>query len=537
MTIALDDADDAELAAALRESLQLHQHGAGMSAEAQLRWALRESAAEAARSTAPEPPPLRQPRSTAPEPPPPRQPRQRLARNPAVAAEMQSGQAPPTVPATPTTEEATGQTIRPTRQNRARLWRERKRAAAAEAAVGETLMAVLDEGSAEGALSVEGRRQRQPRRGPPIAPACASGEHSSWHLPELPPPAEWSAVDSRSTASPVVVWLRQDMRLADNPALHAAARTGRPVIPLFILPAASEEGNWPLSGVARYWQHHALSNLQHSLRALRSALVLRDASEPGRHRLGRLGCTFAERTCGGGTLAQLLGVVDECGAGAVYWNACYEPWRRSIDAAAADALRRAGVDTYELPGATLYEPWQARPDEKAISMGFGSVGFFLSACAACGEPPAPLAAPTALRSPPAWPSSLRCSDLGLAALPRRPSDGEIIDWAKGVRGFWAAGEAGAHAALEGFLTEGVARFEGRQRHRADQRNTAVISPYLRFGELTSRQVVARVRAAFAGRALPLTFLRRLAWRDLACTRPAPAPHSHGEGRVPCATSP
>jgi electron transport complex protein RnfB len=33
-------------------------------------------------------------------------------------------------------------------------------------------------------------------------------------------------------ASPVIVWFRQDLRLADNPALSAAAETGRPVIPL-----------------------------------------------------------------------------------------------------------------------------------------------------------------------------------------------------------------------------------------------------------------------------------------------------------------
>ena len=58
------------------------------------------------------------------------------------------------------------------------------------------------------------------------------------------------------------------MRLEDNPALVAAAATNRPVIPVYVQPALDEEGGWPLAGAARYWQHHALNQLQHSLHKL-----------------------------------------------------------------------------------------------------------------------------------------------------------------------------------------------------------------------------------------------------------------------------
>ena len=34
-------------------------------------------------------------------------------------------------------------------------------------------------------------------------------------------------------AAPVLVWFRNDLRLSDHPALHAAAATGRPILPLF----------------------------------------------------------------------------------------------------------------------------------------------------------------------------------------------------------------------------------------------------------------------------------------------------------------
>ena len=35
--------------------------------------------------------------------------------------------------------------------------------------------------------------------------------------------------------SRVIVWFRQDLRLADNPALDAAVQSGAEILPLFIL--------------------------------------------------------------------------------------------------------------------------------------------------------------------------------------------------------------------------------------------------------------------------------------------------------------
>jgi deoxyribodipyrimidine photo-lyase len=35
--------------------------------------------------------------------------------------------------------------------------------------------------------------------------------------------------------SPSIVWFRDDLRLADNPALHAAVDRGEPIICLYVL--------------------------------------------------------------------------------------------------------------------------------------------------------------------------------------------------------------------------------------------------------------------------------------------------------------
>jgi catechol 2,3-dioxygenase len=47
--------------------------------------------------------------------------------------------------------------------------------------------------------------------------------------------------------APAIVWLRQDLRLADNPALAAAATRGGPVVPVYIW-SPEEEGGLPPGG-------------------------------------------------------------------------------------------------------------------------------------------------------------------------------------------------------------------------------------------------------------------------------------------------
>ena len=199
----------------------------------------------------------------------------------------------------------------------------------------------------------------------PLCPTLPSGtrEDPSWHLPELSPAgAECRAAQrlapAAAAAGTVLVWLRVgDFRLADNPALHAAAQTDAAVVPVFVLPPASEEGGWPLRGAARFWAHHSLNQLQHSLESLGSHLVLRDGSHEG------------------GSGGALLRLAAETGARAVLFNALYEPWHVAIDAQVAAALRAAGVGVHEFRGNVLYEPGVASPDEGPNRHGFGSVGF------------------------------------------------------------------------------------------------------------------------------------------------------------------
>src|SRR5690606_19444489 len=132
---------------------------------------------------------------------------------------------------------------------------------------------------------------------------------------------------------PVIVWFRQDLRLADNPALAAAVKRGGPVIPVYIHDEAGA-GDWPAGGASRWWLHHSLTALDAALRARGSRLIL----------------------AAGESAAVLDGLVSATGADAVYWNRCYEPAAIARDKSIKSALTSAGVQAASFNAALLFEP-------------------------------------------------------------------------------------------------------------------------------------------------------------------------------------
>ena len=79
------------------------------------------------------------------------------------------------------------------------------------------------------------------------------------------------------SSGPALVWFRQDLRLADNPALSQALSAHSAVIPVFIQ-SPDEEGDWPAGGATRWWLHHSLESLDRDLREKGSRLVLRSGA-------------------------------------------------------------------------------------------------------------------------------------------------------------------------------------------------------------------------------------------------------------------
>lgn len=281
--------------------------------------------------------------------------------------------------------------------------------------------------------------------------------------------------------SPCIVWFRDDLRLSDHPALHAASKSGAPVILLYVLDDESIALR-PLGGAVRWWLAQSLRALDASISAIGGKLVLRR---------GRAADVIA-------ALAR------DADAGMVLWNEIAQAPHQAIEDDVTAALADLDVGTRSFPGDLLVKPEAVRTKE---DRGLRVFTPFWRRVVGLGDPAKPLPAPKALKPGPRIASD-KLSDWKLE--PSKP------DWAGGLREMWTPGEAAAQKHLRGFLKSGVGGYSG-DRDRPDREGTSRLSPHLRFGEISPRQVWYAAR--FAAAEHPNLagdidkFLSELGWRE------------------------
>lgn len=290
-------------------------------------------------------------------------------------------------------------------------------------------------------------------------------------------------VEGAADRGAAIVWFRDDLRLADNPALTEAARSGLPVIALYILDEAGDRR--PLGAASRWWLHGSLAALRTDLNALGIPLVLR-RGDPRR---------------------ILPDIAREAGAAVVAWNRRYGKAEIDLDAGLKTALSADGIRVASCNGALLVEPWTVANKSGGYFRVFSP--FWRACLPLLDEVRSPLPVP-AMAGRPGNLESDRLEDWAL--LPTRP------DWAGGLRSTWTPGEAGARARLDHFLDEGLARY-------ADERDApaagavSMLSPHLRFGEISPVAILAAVETYAAAHALPRKpvekFVAELGWREFS----------------------
>ncbi|MDQ4137367.1 MAG: DNA photolyase family protein [Actinomycetota bacterium] len=282
---------------------------------------------------------------------------------------------------------------------------------------------------------------------------------------------------SADHASPSLVWLRDDLRIADNPALTAAAERDAPVVAVFVLDDESPEVR-PIGSASRWWLHFSLTNLAERLNALGSPLVLRRGP--------------AEKV-----IPQL---VEETGADAVFWNRRYSA-AREVDARLKRRLREDGVQADSFAANLLFEP-------HTVTNGDGDpYRVYTPFWRACRQRDVrPLTTPPDHLTPPSQPVHSDPLD-SWQLLPTAP------DWAGGLRETWLPGEPAALEALEAFVDGALAEYGLRD--QPSQPATSRLSPRLRFGELSPVQVWHRITSAVPGPDANVAekFLGELGWRE------------------------
>jgi deoxyribodipyrimidine photo-lyase len=279
--------------------------------------------------------------------------------------------------------------------------------------------------------------------------------------------------------SPVIVWFRQDLRLSDNPALRAAAATGAPVIPVFVLDDDAA-GDWKPGSASRWWLRKSLASLDDSLD-------------------GALRLLYGEA---GRIIPEL---VSDTGAAAIYWNRCVEPWRVQRDADIKSALLSSDVEVHTYNGGYVYDPAEISKKDGTPYRVF--TPFYRNGCLENGpEPRVPLPVPSDLHLDKGVDTGRSRSDSALTA----------YSWFDGGTRDWEPGEAGAKKTLERFIEHGLRDYaEGRD--RPDRENVSYLGPHLHFGEISPQQARAAVleqQGKIPDDAID-KFLSELGWRDFS----------------------
>ncbi|WP_454783318.1 cryptochrome/photolyase family protein [Legionella sp. WA2022007384] len=279
--------------------------------------------------------------------------------------------------------------------------------------------------------------------------------------------------------SSALVWFRQDLRLADNPAFFEACTNHETVIPVYIL----DEKNSVLGEAQAWWLHHSLQALNNSLTT-------------------QLGLTLILRK--GNPLDIILDLIKTVRVEAIYWNRCYEPKNIERDKEIKAALQKSGMDVFSFNGSLLNEPWTIR----------NKTGDFFKVFTpywkTCRQ--ALSAQPEQLISHHFTSVSLKSDEINdWRLLPH-------LDWASQFPDFWTPGEEGAKRRLQEFIKNHLHGYK-TNRNIPEKNATSHLSPHLHFGEISPWTILRAVEYAKLNPQCDLAgaehFLSELGWREFS----------------------
>lgn len=275
-----------------------------------------------------------------------------------------------------------------------------------------------------------------------------------------------------------LVWFRNDLRLADNPALSAACAAETPVRACFTI-------------TPEQWQAHDWS-------PARVRLVMASASAVARELAG-LGIPihFLHARRFDDSLEQIEQLCRDQDISRVHFNEEYGVNERRRDRTLHQRLQDLGIQVHKYRDQTIVQVGEILTGKQQPYAVFTPFSRRWRAWIE-EHPPRVLPLP-GLRGTPLQPAAI----------------GAIPEPFRGTMALPEAGENAAHRQLEQFLEQEVYRY-GEQRDFPALQGTSQISPYLACGTLSGRQCLVAARQALATGTNPdgvWTWINELAWRD------------------------
>jgi deoxyribodipyrimidine photo-lyase len=283
---------------------------------------------------------------------------------------------------------------------------------------------------------------------------------------------------------PIVVWIRRDFRLSDNPALAWASQQKQPLILVVIVNRKKQA--WNPGAASDWWLHHSIEAFTESVRECGGKVELLEGNPD----------------------TELSRVIEESGADTVVWNRRYEPALIDLDKKIKKQLSARGVRVESFPGNLCHEPWQVQRNDKHPYKVFTAY----------------------------WRASLKVESIELVNRVRtirsfrKKITGSVrlaqlnllpkLDWADNFPEYWQPGEAGAEKQLKSLIQHQLTDYQNARDLPAVD-GTSRLSPHLAFGEISPRTINAAIRKALLNEKIrdddnTEAFLREIGWREFAC---------------------
>jgi len=276
------------------------------------------------------------------------------------------------------------------------------------------------------------------------------------------------SVKTEATGGTALVWLRNDLRVQDNPALAYALRQHPSALCLYI-----DTTDWSHPPASAWWLRGALQDLSRQIDG--RLLYLQGEERP-----------------------VLEGVLREYDISAVYWNRRYEPGLRERDAVFKQDLRARGIKVASFPGNLLFEPWEVTKGDGSPYRVFTP---FYKAARAMGfiDPHAGVSV-----------SALDCLLEVPASSAERINGLSTLEWMQGFAEAWTPTRAAALQRLQDFADGALGRYD-EQRNLPGIDGCSRLSPWLHFGQISPREITHRLKDL--ANAEP--YVRELLWREFA----------------------
>ena len=278
-----------------------------------------------------------------------------------------------------------------------------------------------------------------------------------------------------------IYWIRQDLRLSDNPALTASVKNGS-IIPIYILDDKNPKEH-KIGSSSKIWLHYSLQKLK---KQFDNKLIFSKGNPE----------VILTELCQSESISN------------IFWNRVYEPWSISRDKKIKENMKKEGVEINTFNGSLLWEPWQVLKNDGTPYRVF--TPYYRRGCLNANKPRRPLEKPRKIDYFEV--KNFKCLTIDqLNLLPKHAWKEKIIET-------WNIGEKAANKRLDEFVESELNDYkEGR--NFPSKKNVSRLSPHLHWGEISPNTVWFKVwdlnQLGIQHQQDTDTFLSEMGWREFS----------------------